>query len=73
MEKRQIPYDFTHMWDKQTNKSKHIDREQSRTVVTRGERSWGREKWVKGGQLYGDQVETKLLVMNTLQCIQELK
>ena len=41
MEKRQIPYDFTHMWDKQTNKSKHIDREQSRTVVTRGERSWG--------------------------------
>ena len=27
--KRQILYDFTHMWDKQTNRSKHIDREQA--------------------------------------------
>ena len=42
------------MWDKETNKRKHIDREQNRTVVTRGEGDWGKEKWVKGGQLYGD-------------------
>ena len=53
------------------SKSKHVDLEDR--VVTRGKGSWGREKWVKGGQLYGDHVETKLLVMSTLQCIQELK
>ena len=54
------------------NENKHVDIE-NRGVVTRGKGSWGREKWVKGGQLYGDHVETKLLVMSTLQCIQELK
>ena len=49
-ERRQEPYDFTHMWD---IKLKLIDTGNSMVAIKR-ERCGGREKRVKGGQIFDD-------------------
>ena len=62
------------MWNIQTNKqtkNKNIDT-QNRVVVTRREAESREGKMGKGGQLYGERMETKLLVVSTLWCIQNV-
>ena len=67
--KRQILYDFTHMWNIFKNKQNthtHMDTE-NRLVVTRGKGDWGENKWIK--RVYGDGWKLDFLVVSTLLCI----